>query len=60
MNRLTVLDKVKKRKEAMGLTLDNIAKLSGLGNRTVTRFFAGEDVKLSTLENITQIMGLDF
>ncbi len=44
----------------MGLTLDNIAKLSGLGNRTVTRFFAGEDVKLSTLENITQIMGLDF
>jgi len=60
MNRLTVLDKVKKRKEAIGLTLDNIAKLSGLGNRTVTRFFAGEDVKLSTLENITQIMGLDF
>jgi len=60
MNRLTVLEKVKKRKEAMGLTLDNIAKLSGLGNRTVTRFFAGEDVKLSTLENITQIMGLDF
>jgi len=60
MNRLTVLDKVKKKKEAMGLTLDNIAKLSGLGNRTVTRFFAGEDVKLSTLENITHIMGLDF
>jgi len=60
MNRLTVLDKVKKRKEAMGLTLDNIAKLSGLGNRTVTRFFAGEDVKLSTLESIIHIMGLDF
>jgi len=60
MNRLTVLEKVKKRKDAMGLTLDNIAKLSGLGNRTVTRFFAGEDVKLSTLENITHMMGLDF
>jgi len=60
MNRLTVLDKLKKRKEDMGLTLDNIAKLSHLGNRTVTRFFAGEDIKLSTLESITHIMGLDF
>ena len=60
MNRLHVLDKVKIRKESIGLTLDNISKLSQLGNRTVTRFFAGEDVKLSTLEKITNIMGLDF
>lgn len=60
MNRLHVLDKVKTRKENIGLTLDNISKLSQLGNRTVTRFFAGEDVKLSTLEKITNIMGLDF
>jgi len=60
MNRLHVLDKVKTRKESIGLTLDNISKLSQLGNRTVTRFFAGEDVKLSTLEKITNIMGLDF
>ena len=60
MNRLQVLEKVKKRKETIGLTLDNISKLSHLGNRTVTRFFSGEDVKLSTLEKITNIMGLDF
>ena len=60
MNRLQVLEKVKKRKETIGLTLDNISKLSDLGNRTVTRFFSGEDVKLSTLEKITNIMGLDF
>jgi hypothetical protein len=26
----------------------------------VTRFFSGEDVKLTTLEKITNIMGLDF
>ena len=51
---------MKQRKEAIGLTIDNISKLSHLGNRTVTRFFAGEDVKLSTLEKITDIMGLDF
>ena len=60
MNRLQVLEKVKKRKETIGLTLDNISKLSHIGNRTVARFFSGEDVKLSTLEKITNIMGLDF
>jgi len=60
MNRAEVLERVKNRKKKIGLTLDNIAKLSQLGNRTVTRFFAGEDVKLSTLERITTIMGLDF
>jgi len=60
MKRLEVLEKIKERKKSLGLTIDNIAKLSNLGNRTVTRFFAGEDVKLSTLERITNIMGLDF
>lgn len=60
MYRLEVLEKVKKRKETLGLTLDNISKLSHLGNRTVVRFFSGEDVKLSTLEKISNIMGLDF
>jgi len=60
MKRLHVLERVKTRKEQIGLTLDNISKLSHLGNRTVTRFFSGEDVKLSTLEKITTIMGLDF
>jgi len=60
MKRLHVLERVKQRKEQIGLTLDNISKLSHLGNRTVTRFFSGEDVKLSTLEKITDIMGLDF
>lgn len=60
MNRLHLLERIKTRKKQTGLTIDNIAKLSQLGNRTVTRFFAGEDVKLSTLEKITSIMGLDF
>jgi len=60
MNRLHLLEKIKTRKKQIGLTIDNIAKLSQLGNRTVTRFFAGEDVKLSTLEKITNVMGLDF
>lgn len=28
--------------------------------RTLNRFFAGEDVKLSTVESITNVLGLDF
>ena len=60
MTRKFVLERVKQRKKDIGLTINNIAKLSNLGNRTVARFFAGEDVKLSTLEKITNILGLDF
>ncbi len=60
MNREDLLKKVKQRKSQLNMTIDNIAKLSKLGNRTVIRFFSGEDVKLSTLEKITNILGLDF
>jgi len=60
MKRVHLLEKVKTRKNQIGMTIDNISKLSHLGNRTVTRFFSGEDVKLSTLEKITNILGLDF
>ncbi len=55
MKRVHLLEKVKRRKKQIGLTIDNISKLSKLGNRTVTRFFSGEDVKLSTLEKITNV-----
>jgi hypothetical protein len=37
-----------------------LSKLSGLGVRTVNRFLAGEDVKLSTVERLTNLLGLDF
>jgi len=60
MTRLDLLKRVQKRKKQIGLTIDNIAKLSRLGNRTVTRFLAGEDVKISTVESVTQLLGLDF
>ncbi len=60
MTRLHLLQKVKERKKQVGITLDNISSLSHLGNRTVSRFFSGEDVKLSTVEKITDLLGLDF
>lgn len=60
MTRLNLVQKVSHRKEQVGITIDNISKLSELGIRTVNRFFAGEDVKLSTVEKITNVLGLDF
>ena len=60
MTRLHLLEKVKSRKKQIGLSIDNISKLSHLGNRTVTRFLSGEDVKLSTVEKVTNVLGLDF
>lgn len=60
MTRLNLLKKVQKRKKEIGLTIDNISKLSNLGNRTVTRFLAGDDVKMSTVQSIIHLLGLDF
>ncbi len=60
MTRLHLLQKVKIRKEEIGITLDNLSQLSNLGYRTISRFFSGDDVKLSTVEKITNLLGLDF
>ena len=60
MTRLHLLHKIQTRKEQIGITHDNISQLSHLGYRTVTRFFSGDDVKISTVEKITNVLGLDF
>ena len=60
MTRQDLLHEVELRKAEVGITLENLAKLSHNGVRTVHRFFAGDDVKLSTIEKITNTLGLDF
>ena len=60
MTRLELIQKIEKRKKQINISIENLAKLSHLGVRTVNRFFAGEDVKLSTIERITNLLGLDF
>ncbi len=60
MTRVQLLERVKARREEVGITLDNLSKISNLGFRTITRFFAGDDVKLSTVERVTEVLGLDF
>jgi transcriptional regulator with XRE-family HTH domain len=60
MKRLDLIKQIIARKEQLNITIDNLAKLSGLGVRTVNRVLANEDVKLSTIESITNFLGLDF
>ena len=60
MTRLELIQKIENRKKQINISIENLAKLSSLGVRTVNRFFAGEDVKLSTIERITNLLGLDF
>jgi len=60
MKRLDLIKQIIDRKEQLNITIENLAKLSGLGVRTVNRVLANEDVKLSTIESITNVLGLDF
>ncbi|NQY22502.1 MAG: helix-turn-helix transcriptional regulator [Campylobacteraceae bacterium] len=60
MTRLQLLERVKARRKELGITIDNLAQISHLGYKTLSRFFAGSDVKLSTVEKVTQVLGLDF
>jgi len=60
MTRLQLINKIEIRKKELGISIENLAILSHSGVRTVNRLFAGEDVKLSTVEKITNILGLDF
>ena len=60
MKRLDLIKQIIARKEQLNITIENLAKLSGLGVRTVNRVLANEDVKLSTIESITNFLGLDF
>ncbi|MDD5157247.1 helix-turn-helix domain-containing protein [Sulfurimonas sp.] len=60
MTRIDLIKKIKKRKKELNITIENLAKISGIGIRTTNRFFAGDDVKLSTIEKLTSLLGLDF
>ena len=60
MTRLELVNKIKYRKKEIGITIENLAKLSGLGVRTINRLLNSEDVKISTIEQVTNFLGLDF
>ena len=60
MKRLDLIKKIIERKSELNITTENLAKLSGVSVRTINRLLKNEDVKLSTIENITNFLGLDF
>ncbi len=60
MTRLELIQKIENRKKQINISIENLAKLSNLWVRTVNRFFAGDDVKLSTIERLTNLLGLEF
>ncbi len=60
MKRLELIEQIIARKEHLNITIENLAKLSGIGIRTVNRLLKNEDVKLSTVEAVTNVLGLDF
>jgi len=60
MKRLDLINHIIARKKQLNITVDNLAKLSGVGVRTINRLLKNEDVKLSTIESVTNFLGLDF
>ncbi len=60
MKRLDLINQIIARKKQLNISVENLAKLSGVGVRTVNRLLKNEDVKLSTIENVTSFLGLDF
>jgi transcriptional regulator with XRE-family HTH domain len=60
MKRIELIEQIIARKEQLGITVENLAKLSGVGVRTINRLLKNEDVKLSTIEHVTNFLGLDF
>lgn len=60
MKRLELINKIIERKKQLHITVENLAKLSGVSVRTMNRVLKNEDVKLSTIESITNFLGLDF
>jgi transcriptional regulator with XRE-family HTH domain len=55
-----LVNKIITRKKQLNITIENLAKLSNISVRTVNRVLKNEDVKLSTIEEITNLLGLDF
>ena len=60
MKRIELINQIVARKEKLAITVENLAKLSGVGVRTINRLLKNEDVKLSTIEHVTNFLGLDF
>ena len=60
MKRLGLMNQIIDRKEQLGITIEDLAKLSAISIKTINRLLKNEDMKLSTIEAVTNFLGLDF
>ena len=60
MQKKDLVKRIQARRQVLNITLRKLAILSNVSYRTLTRFLAGGDIKLSNIEKITQLLGLDF
>ena len=60
MTKLELIKKIQDRRKDIGISINNLSKISQVSTKTISNFFTGVDVKISTLEKITNVLGLDF
>lgn len=60
MHYLNLVKSVKERREALNVTQENLAELSGVGLRTLKQFESGKgNPTLSTLNKIGDVLGME-
>lgn len=59
MTKLELIKKIQDRRKDIGISINNLSKISQVSTKTISNFFTGVDIKISTLEKITNVLGLD-
>ena len=59
MTKLELIKKIQDRRKDIGISINNLSKISQVSIKTISKLFTGVSVKISTLEKITKVLGLD-
>lgn len=59
MTKLELIKKMQDRRKDIGISINNLSKISNVSTKTISKFFKGFKIKISTLEKITKVLGLD-
>lgn len=59
MTKLELIKKIQDRRKDIGISINNLSKISQVSTKTISKLFTGVDVKISTLEKVTNVLGLD-
>jgi y4mF family transcriptional regulator len=59
MNFTVIGDLVRKRREALGYTQNDVSEISGVAERTIRSIEGGENTNLSNLVKVMDVLGLE-